>query len=166
MSELVEVTDENGHTVDVVERSWARRSGLRVRITLTAILRDDGHLLCHRRADDRPTMAGLWDLAAGGAVAPGEDPDVSARREVLEELGIEIVCNPVWEGAWHHPGAPRWVHAFVARSSDEPVFDPVEVVEVAWLSRPEIEALARHDQVCPDSWELLWPRVRERTSAR
>jgi 8-oxo-dGTP diphosphatase len=56
---------------------------------VAVILREaDRLLLCHR-APARRWYPDVWDFA-GGHVEPGEGPLEALRREVLEELGVEL----------------------------------------------------------------------------
>jgi 8-oxo-dGTP diphosphatase len=56
---------------------------------VAVILREtDRLLLCHR-APGRRWYPDVWDFA-GGHVEPGETPLEALRREVLEELGVEL----------------------------------------------------------------------------
>jgi 8-oxo-dGTP diphosphatase len=60
-------------------------------------------LLAARRT--RPVaLAGAWELP-GGKVEPGEIPEMAVRREVLEELGVQItlgrqILGPLDTGGW------------------------------------------------------------------
>lgn len=49
---------------------------------------DDGHVLLMDHS-----KLGMW-LHPGGHVEPGETPDETARRETLEETGIEVAFHP------------------------------------------------------------------------
>jgi ADP-ribose pyrophosphatase YjhB (NUDIX family) len=51
-----------------------------------AAFRDDGGVLAVQRG--KPPFHGIWSLP-GGAVEPGESVREAARREVLEETGLE-----------------------------------------------------------------------------
>ena len=62
--------------------------GLRL-IVHILIFNDRGELLIQQRADHKK-MGGLWDITCGGACKSGEDSIDGARRELKEELGIDI----------------------------------------------------------------------------
>jgi len=57
-------------------------------IVAVILLRPGGALLCHR-APARLAYPDVWDFP-GGHVEPGEDPWDALRREVAEELGVEL----------------------------------------------------------------------------
>lgn len=59
-----------------------------VRVAGVHLLRDDT-LLLEWRSPDRAAYAGCWDTP-GGKLEPGECAEDAARRECLEELGIEL----------------------------------------------------------------------------
>ncbi len=62
-----------------------------VAIALVDSLQRPTRLLAARR--NRPAaLAGLWEFP-GGKVEPGEDPVEAVRREIREELGIEITLG-------------------------------------------------------------------------
>lgn len=55
----------------------------------TFIFNDEGKFLTLLRAPSAPTRPLTWDLP-GGMYEQGEDPEESARREIMEETGIEV----------------------------------------------------------------------------
>lgn len=72
--------------------------------------------------DDLPTIPfpGHWGLF-GGEVNPGETPIAAIRREVLEELELDVVeWRPVWEVPYRRffDGEPRVVAIFTADVTD------------------------------------------------
>lgn len=58
-------------------------------IVHVAIFNDKGELLIQQRQATK-TMANLWDLSCGGASDKGESSKEAIRREVMEELGLDI----------------------------------------------------------------------------
>ncbi|QJU52784.1 (deoxy)nucleoside triphosphate pyrophosphohydrolase [Herbiconiux sp. KACC 21604] len=58
---------------------------------VAAVFLKGGRVLGCRRAPGR-SAAGKWELP-GGKVEPGEDPRDALRREVSEELGVEVMVG-------------------------------------------------------------------------
>ncbi|MFM1723659.1 MULTISPECIES: (deoxy)nucleoside triphosphate pyrophosphohydrolase [Rhodococcus] len=61
------------------------------REVVAAALIRDGRLLLAQRTRP-PELAGLWELP-GGKVEPGETPAAAVRRELREELGVEVTAG-------------------------------------------------------------------------
>jgi len=122
---------------------------------------DDLHhpttLLAARRTEP-PHLAGRWELP-GGKVEPGEDPVSALRRELAEELGVEIEVGEELpgpdgaDGGWPLPPRHR-MRVWLARiRSGDPaplevhdavrVLGPGEWLDVEWLPAdvPIIRAL-------------------------
>jgi 8-oxo-dGTP pyrophosphatase MutT (NUDIX family) len=117
-----------------------RAVGTRVLIVpgaCVAVRDDAGRVLLHRRADD-----GFWDLI-GGSMEPGETFEETARREVREEIGVELGdLEPleIYSGlAFFHtyPTGDEVYHVGVAFQTrdmrGEPRPDPAEVAELGFF---------------------------------
>ena len=59
-----------------------------VKVTAAVIERDGRFLIAQRRPDDG-SLGGLWEFP-GGTVEAGETPEDCLRRELAEELDIEV----------------------------------------------------------------------------
>ncbi len=100
-----------------------------------ALIRD-GQVLLIRRA--RPPMAGFWTLP-GGRREPGEAIADTARREVLEELGLAIsalrTLTMVAVGEWT-------LEVFVAAADDVPPAPSGEIADWRWAGLDDLGGLA------------------------
>lgn len=92
----------------------------------------------------------VWELPAGTRDHAGESPEETARRELLEEVGVSATT---WAslGAW--PLAPGYssevMHFFHATGieSGAAAPDPDERLEAAWMRLPEVVALIEREPV-------------------
>lgn len=74
-------------------------------VTAAVLQREDGRVLLARRAPGK-AEAGLWEFP-GGKVEPGEEPEDSLRRELREELGLEVSVGPLLAACDGHTGSGR-----------------------------------------------------------
>jgi 8-oxo-dGTP diphosphatase len=105
---------------------------------------EGSRVLAARRARP-PALAGRWELP-GGKVEPGEDPAVTAAREIREELGCAIEVTGWLEGrSVVSAGADGMVlRVATARLTDgDPV--PAEHDAVRWLRGDQLDDVAWAD---------------------
>jgi 8-oxo-dGTP pyrophosphatase MutT (NUDIX family) len=83
---------------------------------------------------------GAWDLPAG-YLDPGESFEIAARRETLEEAGIEVELLAL-AGVYHSAPANAVTAVFRGRSvrPEDPVELDTESSEHAWVPRSQVEA--------------------------
>lgn len=90
----------------------------------------DGKLLALRRSATDPSRPLTWDLA-GGQVEEGENLEDSARREILEEAGLEV-------------GRIRFIHADARRDNDGTYW--VALFSAAAAQTEDVQLSYEHDQ--------------------
>lgn len=90
--EWLDVVDERGvPTGDVVLRETAHTDGIRHRTSHVWILRRYGgrlQVLLQRRAPQKDSFPGCYDISSAGHIPAGADFVDSALRELQEELGV------------------------------------------------------------------------------
>lgn len=92
-TELLSVVDENDCITDTCPRHIIHATGLRHRAVHILVFNDEARLFLQKRSMKKDLNGGLWDTSAAG-----EDYDVSAIREVDEELGITTqVLEPLFK---------------------------------------------------------------------
>lgn len=109
-------------------------------ITVTAaVIERDGALLLTRRLEGTH-LAGAWEFP-GGKCEPGETLAESLRRELLEELGVNVdIGDEVFTATHGYPSRTVELHFFACRLRGEP--HPRLGQEMRWASRGELAGIA------------------------
>lgn len=156
--ELVDIVDDDDRVITTVTRAEMRAARLQHRCVSIAVVGSDGRLLVHRRADDKDVWPGMWDIAAGGVVAAGEDYDAAAVRELAEELGVHADrLEPLGEGRFRDDAVALIGHGYLAVHDGPFAFTDGEIAEVRWVTREELTALMAAERFVPDNLALLLP---------
>jgi len=109
----------------------------------------------HLRSPGKDLYPSHWDVAAGGVPLAGESFDECARREVREELGVDVAPAPLFP--FHYADDRTIVHGMVYRALHEGPFtlQPDEVVRGEFVPLTEIPARAARVPFCPDGLAAL-----------
>lgn len=126
---------------------------------VAALILDDQHrmLVVHS------IKHGLRIEPPGGKVEPGEELEAAVKREILEELGVEIsITSKLGVYRTESPEGPFDVHTFIcAITSGEPRGDlePNKIGGFQWVSADDLRKLAHPDDGSPSK---LVPNLLER----
>ena len=89
--EYIDILEKSGESTGrVALKSEAHRLGLYHASVHIWVFTEDGQILLQKRADDKDTYPGLWDVSVAGHIGAGESPKVAAIREIKEEIGLTI----------------------------------------------------------------------------
>lgn len=102
-------------------------------------------ILVQKRASDKPTWPGYFDISAAGHVDFGETPVVSAIRETREEIGLEVSKdqlrllfvyrqNLVAVPSGIIENELQWVYGIELSADVTLAFEDGEVESAVWLS--------------------------------
>ncbi len=154
MTEFLDELDRFGNpTSQIVEK------GAAIKFYFPAatlwIFNDKGQILLQKRAASKSFMAGKW-AETGGAVKHGESVSDALKREVKEELGLDI--NPEdcdlmlrYRSGW------AWQNVYFLRQNIDPksLHFNDEVDDVKWFTVAEIDQLITEDSFIPGRWPFL-----------
>jgi 8-oxo-dGTP pyrophosphatase MutT (NUDIX family) len=106
------------------------------------VVENDGRVLLvrHTYGDRR-----RWELP-GGRISRGETPEMAARRQLREELGVDVgELRPLGMRPLHSWGRDHPVHFFAVRVDPQTVRrDEVEIAEVRWFAPDALPARLGH----------------------
>jgi 8-oxo-dGTP diphosphatase len=102
-------------------------------VAAAALVDPDNRVLISKRPEGKQ-LAGLWEFP-GGKVAAGETPEEALRRELMEELGIDVceTCLAPFTFASHaYKDFHLLMPLFLCRNWEGDV-EPQEGQEIAWV---------------------------------
>jgi ADP-ribose pyrophosphatase YjhB (NUDIX family) len=151
-TKLDERDSEGGSRCPNCGRSWYQNSSP----TVAAAIVEDGRVLVSFRAIE--PKKGKADIP-GGFLKPGEEPLGGLRREIREELGVEIEVSfeDFIQGASHTYGEEGdWVLSlgFAARLVSGDIVPADDVAEARWVTYGELDDL-----------DFAWPHDRDLAKA-
>lgn len=182
------MVDPAGAVLDIVTRERMRAEVLRHRCAYVAVLvasadsfdrehagpasnlssisastpwpTEDTEVVVHQRADWKDTYPSYWDLAFGGVCGVGEDWPIAAERELHEEAGIAGAALRDLGSCEYDTEANRIVgRVLVTAWPDEPTCNDGEVVALDRVRLGDLRRWTTGRPVCPDSAELVVPKL-------
>jgi mutator protein MutT len=108
-----------------------------IRVVASVIEREGRLLVCERPAHKR--HGGLWEFP-GGKVEPGESDLEAVRRELREELDLDVVDVAPAEFSILDPGSPFLIAFVPVEIAGEPRC--LEHAALAWVAEEEVGGLA------------------------
>lgn len=151
MTEYFDVYDESGSpTGEVVSRSEAHEKGILHTAVHIYVYRKTARgmdILLQKRADDKDSFPSCWDTSCAGHVSAGDTFSQTVKRELSEELGIDVkdgevkslftkivAKNNVFHGK---PFLDREIYSVYCLERDVPaediVFQREEISAVKWM---------------------------------
>ena len=91
MDEFIDIlTAEGKHTGKIALKSEAHKNGWFHATAHIWFFTSDNQILLQKRALTKKVFPGIWDISVAGHIAAGEEILQGAKREILEEIGLEL----------------------------------------------------------------------------
>ncbi len=151
--EYIDILDKHGKPTGIVRlKSEAHRLGLYHASVHIWFFKSSGELLLQKRAYDKDTYPGLWDVSVAGHIGTEESVVNAAIREIKEEIGIAIeIANLEHIGLWLSQKTPvpylfdnEFQHIFLVRSNIDLEDISLQEEEVCEIKFIDIKKLQMH----------------------
>jgi isopentenyl-diphosphate delta-isomerase type 1 len=159
-SELFVWVDENDQELGKITRQEAHSGSQKIHRAVTVIIlnQDRSKLLFQQRSFTKDLYPGVWSCGVGGHVTYGDTYDITATRELQEELGIINTKINFLSKHLYHLGPEREImpiyEALITEQSTLKL-DPSEVVGIEWCKCGELKNFISTHTVGNDSIEIL-----------
>lgn len=108
---------------------------------VAAIIIDDNKTLCVQRGPNKLEYISKKYEFPGGKMEPGETKEQALKREILEELKIEIQVQEEFLTVTHeYPDFILTMHSFICNCKD-PKLTLTEHIDFKWLKNEELSIL-------------------------
>lgn len=133
---------------------------LKINITKKAavvIIRDgDGKVLLSKRGESSRNQSGKWENP-GGEVEEGETIEQAAKREIKEELGIDVKITGLLYTDTFSTEDNNWqVSVFEGKALSEPKIQNNESEEIKWFTIEELTDIPLASYTRDDFVRLGW----------
>ncbi|PJE41359.1 MAG: DNA mismatch repair protein MutT [Flavobacterium sp.] len=108
---------------------------------VAAVIFHNNKILCVQRGDNKYNYIAFKYEFPGGKVESGETNEAAIKREILEELSLEISIDSQFLTVNHeYPDFILTMHSFIC-SCDNPSIELSEHIDFKWLDKTELRTL-------------------------
>ena len=152
--ELIDIYDsDKKRTGEIAPRRGYDGNGFRLVVQICIFSGD--RLLIQKRTESKKSFPGYWDMSAAGQVDAGESGPEGARRETLEELGLDYDITEKDLFVTHClPHVFNEVYILDYNGSDIRIQES-EVDEYGWATFEEIVSMIKSGKFIPYKPELI-----------
>ncbi len=152
--EWFDIVDENGAAVARATRARCHGgSKLLHPVVHVHVFSSRGKLLLQKRKLTKDIQPGKWDTSVGGHIQAGEALEDAVRREVLEEIGIEIdprSLRTIGRYLFESDIEREYVYSYACTHDGPFRIQEEEIDEVRFLGSAEIDALIAAGETTPN----------------
>lgn len=161
-AEIVQIVDRNNNPIGAEPRAIMRQYGLTHRATYILVFNTSDQLFIQKRTMTKDIYPGYWDVAAGGVVLAGESYDISARRELEEELGVRAApLEFLFEQYYENDANKVWGAVYRCRHDGPFVLQKEEVEYGTFVSISDVLDNKDRKHFTPDGIKILEKIQRE-----
>ena len=132
--ELLDLVDAEDRVIGTVLKGETERDPALIHREVAILIHRDGELLWQLRSTAKTVAPLTWDIACAGHVGAGDQPAAAARRELREELGLELELTALERRLVRQPSETYFAYVFggTLASGVSLTLDPDEVTAVEW----------------------------------
>lgn len=153
-AEIVTLVDVNDHVIGAAPRARVRKEGLIHRVCYILVFNAEHQLLLQKRTLIKDLYPGYYDAAAGGVLLAGESYEISASRELQEELGISAPMKTHFDHYFDDGFNRYWGRVYSCQHDGPFKLQASEVQSVEFVDIAQILD-GQFSPLTPDTLEVL-----------
>lgn len=147
MEEILDLVDESDEIIGEVLKSVANSHPSKIhREILVCIFDDKNRMLMQQRSFKKKVYPGYWAESCAGHVAKGENPEESAHRELMEELGFDTPLTFMEKRLLRFLNETHFAYCFLGKyNGEEIIIQKDEIEEVKFVEKADLEKVVKMD---------------------
>ena len=156
-NEFFYLVDEDDNEIGKIRRSEAHADKTKIhRSAYVVITNSQNNLLLQKRSLKKDLQLGFWGMSVGGHLEYGQTYEEAAKREMKEELGIELPIKFVRKKLIESPDESEFSAIFVTTTDETPTdFDRDEIDEVKWVPVNKLTDFIMDEKVSYGAKEVM-----------
>ncbi len=141
LDELLDVVDVHDQVIGQQPRSEVYRRGLLCRVVNMFLENTQGQLWIPRWTAHKRPFSLCLDMSMGGHVETGESYEAVLKRELIEELRLEVEktnCELLGYLTPHETGVSASMKVYRIRTDEAPPYNKDDFLEAQWLLPGEL----------------------------
>ncbi len=152
-TEYFDVIDENDKVIGKASRDECHKKGLLHRAVHVIILNSKDEMLLQKRSMKKDLYPGRWIDAAAGHVDFGETYAETAKREMMEEIGVNVKIEELFKirKTWNGSGKidNELIMVYLGKSDGPFKFNKDEVEALAFYKPKDVMKMVEKEKVTP-----------------
>jgi isopentenyldiphosphate isomerase len=154
--EIITIVDADNTVVGSATRHEMRAKGLPHRATYILVFNSKGEVFVQKRTMTKDIYPGYYDVATGGVVLADESYDLSAERELAEELGAQNTpLIPHFDFKHEDDNNIVWGRLYTCTYDGKITLQEEEVESGEFLTIDEVLKLCKKEPFTPDGLYAL-----------
>ena len=150
------MVDDKDEVLGSVTRGEAHQSNsIKHRSVMIILINEIGELLLQKRSEMKDTFPGLWTVSASGHVSYGESYDEAARRELQEELGLNLQLMPIKKIYINSEREFAYIYYGKLESAVKVNFDKDEIADIRWVKLTTLPDFKIENSLTPAAIAVL-----------
>ncbi len=165
VEEFLDIVDDQDRVLSRAPRSRVLRDYHIHRAVMFFVFDDEERVFVNQRSDTKEIYPGHWSIAFGGHVLAGESYDDAARREILEEVGLDTPARQIGGFQKRTADERENVKVYAVTADREPVLFADEIAQGQFMTLAELNQMIPRFDFLPETPDLLKILI-EHTSRR
>ena len=159
LMEYFDVVDENDKVIGRASRDDCHKKGLMHRAIHVIILNSKGEILMQKRSMQKDLYPGWWIDAVSGHVDAGETYEDTVKREMMEEIGINVKVEELFKirKVWKGFGKidKEFVMVYLGKNDGPFKFHKDEVESLTFFKPKEVIKMVKKKDMTPTTVKIF-----------